>query len=119
MLTYFLKQPDVVQLYMQSPIKEAAFLFLYPPRYFSQTDIIDRPKRSYIEYIRQPARNFSSFTPADYFKQCRLERRLELLEETKVVLEVVTQVTHLPLEHCDTLYTHSECEAAVLLAVDA
>jgi hypothetical protein len=31
MLTYFLKQPDVVQLYMQSPIKEAAFLFLYPP----------------------------------------------------------------------------------------
>ena len=73
MLTYFLKQPDVVQLYMQSPIKEAAFLFLYHPRYFSQTDIIDRPKRSHIEYIRQPARNWKSFTPAEYFRQCGLK----------------------------------------------
>ena len=48
-----------------------------------------------------------------------LKRRFKLLEEAEVVFEIVAEVTNLPFEHCDTLYTHSECEAAVLLAVDA
>ena len=43
MLTYFLKQPDVVQLYMQSPIKEAAFLFLYPPEEGTTTSNMSVP----------------------------------------------------------------------------
>jgi len=55
-----------------------------------------------------------------FSKKCRfLQRSLELLQETEVVLEVVAEVTHLPLEHRDTLDSHSECESAVFLAVDA
>ena len=49
---------------------------------------------------------------------CLLEGSFELLEEAKVVLKVVSEVTDLPLEHCDSLYSHSESESAVLLAVD-
>ena len=48
-----------------------------------------------------------------------LKRGLELLEETEVVLEVVAEVTYLPLEHRDTLHAHSECESAVFPAVDS
>ena len=48
-----------------------------------------------------------------------LKRCFEFLEEAEVVLEVVAEVTYLPLEHGDSLYTHSESEAAVLLAIDA
>ena len=48
-----------------------------------------------------------------------LKRCFKLLEESEVVLKIIAEVTNLPLEHCDTLDTHSECEAAVLLAVDA
>ena len=47
------------------------------------------------------------------------ERSFEFLEETQVVLEVVAKVAHLPLEHRDTLNSHSEGKAAVLLAVDS
>ena len=46
-----------------------------------------------------------------------LNECLELAEETHVVLEIIPQVLDLPLEHGDTLYTHSESESAVLLAV--
>ena len=44
---------------------------------------------------------------------------LELREEPQVVLEIVTQVVDLPLEHRDALQTHSEGETAVLAAVDS
>ena len=54
-----------------------------------------------------------------YLCQNGLKGCLELLEETEVVLEVVAQVAYLPLEHRDTLYSHSESESAVLLAVDS
>ena len=49
---------------------------------------------------------------------CLLEGSFELLEEAKVVLEVVSEVTYLPLEHRNSLNSHSESESAVLLAVD-
>ena len=48
-----------------------------------------------------------------------LKRSFELLEEAEVVLEIVAEVANLPLEHGDTLHTHSEGESAVLPAVDA
>lgn len=34
----------------------------------------------------------------------------ELAEETHVILEIMTEIVHLPLEHCDTLDTHTERE---------
>jgi len=43
----------------------------------------------------------------------------ELLQETHVVLEVVAEVVHLPFEHGDTLNTHTEGKAGVLLGVNA
>ena len=43
---------------------------------------------------------------------------LELLEEAYVILGEETQVAYSIFEVGDTLYTHSECIAAVLLAVD-
>lgn len=43
---------------------------------------------------------------------------LELLEEAYVILGEETQVTYSVLEVGDTLDTHAECIAAVLLAVD-
>ena len=49
----------------------------------------------------------------------RLERSLEFLEEAEVVLKVVAEVADLPFEHRDTLHSHTECESAVLPAVDA
>ena len=54
-----------------------------------------------------------------YLCQNGLKGCLELLEETEVVLEVVAKVADLPLEHRDTLHTHTEGETAVLLAVDS
>ena len=47
-----------------------------------------------------------------------LKRCFEFLKEPEVVLEVVTQVAYLPLEHCNSLDSHSECKSAVLFAVD-
>ena len=47
-----------------------------------------------------------------------LKRSLEFLEEAEVILEIVSKVADLPLEHCDTLHTHTEGETAVFLAVD-
>ena len=43
----------------------------------------------------------------------------EFLEEPKVVLEVMAEVVDLPLEHGNSLDTHTEGESAVLLAVYA
>ena len=48
-----------------------------------------------------------------------LKRCLELLQETEVILEIIAEVAHLPLKHGNTLNTHTECETAVLLAVNA
>ena len=71
---------------------------------------------------------FFIYRKTPWTKSCRetskvlwfsLQRSLELLKEAKVVLEVVAKVANLPLEHCDTLHTHTESEAAVLLAVDS
>ncbi len=44
---------------------------------------------------------------------------LEFREEPQVVLEIVTKVVDLPLEHRDALQAHSEGETAVLAAVDS
>ena len=66
---------------------------------------------------------FKQTTPVQHtgvvFQILPLERCLELLEEAEVVFEVVAEVAHLPFEHCDTLYAHTEGESAVFLAVDA
>ena len=43
----------------------------------------------------------------------------ELLQEAHVVLEIVAEVVHLPLEHGDTLNAHTEGKAGVLFGVDA
>ena len=48
-----------------------------------------------------------------------LRRRGELAEEAHVILEVVTEVVDLPLEHRDAFHAHAEGEAAVHLGVDA
>ena len=48
-----------------------------------------------------------------------LQRSFELLQETKVILKVIAEVANLPLEHRNTLHTHTECETTVLLAVDS
>ena len=48
-----------------------------------------------------------------------LKRCLELLQETKVILEIIAEVAHLPLEHGNTLDSHTECKTAVLPAVNA
>ena len=58
--------------------------------------------------------SWSSFAAFYVLKRC-----LELLQETKVILEIIAEVAHLPLEHGNTLNTHTECETAVLLAVNA
>jgi len=48
-----------------------------------------------------------------------LEGGFELFQEPQVVLEIVAEVTDLPLEHGDTLHSHTEGETAVFPAVDA
>ena len=47
-----------------------------------------------------------------------LQCRVELVQEAHVVLEVEAQVLHAVLQHGDTLNTHTEGEARVLLRVD-
>ena len=54
-----------------------------------------------------------------YMNYGLLQRSLKLLQEAKVVLEIVAEVAYLPLEHRDTLHAHTEGETAVLLAVDS
>ena len=125
MLTFVLKiTPDVVQLYSGRPLLWSAFLFLYHcQKRLAVSKTQNRPDTQVTCHPRlggRPQRGQGVTVVSGRFCfKYTLERRLELLEEAKVVLEVVSEVTNLPLEHRNTLYTHTECESAVLLAVNA
>ena len=41
----------------------------------------------------------------------RLQRRVKLMQEANIVLEVETQILHTILQHGDTLNTHTKGEA--------
>ena len=40
-----------------------------------------------------------------------LNYRFKLSQESYIVLKIVAQIFNLPLEHCNSLHTHSECKA--------
>ncbi len=57
---------------------------------------------------------------AEHRKQAlHLNRGIEFPQEPQVILEIVTEVVHLPLEHSDALQSHTEGKTAVLFRVDA
>ena len=58
-------------------------------------------------------------TMKEPMKRLNLYARTELTKEAHVILEVMTEVVDLPLQHRDTLNSHSESEAGIFLAVNA
>ena len=58
---------------------------------------------------------FHAALPLAALFYCRLQRRVKLVQEAHVVLEVEAQVLHAILQHGNTLNTHTEGEARILL----
>ncbi len=65
--------------------------------------------------------NLSKKWPIFYFRPLFivLERSFELFQEPQVVFKIISEVANLPLQHSDSLNSHSECKSAVFLAVDS
>ena len=104
-----------VMLYQLSyfrSFKRVVFVWDCKGRYFFFTSKLfcRNFQKKWLIFVFQPL--FQSFL-------CLLERSFELLEESEIVFKVVSEVADLPLEHRDSLHSHTESESAVLTAVDS
>lgn len=107
------------RLHIQLPIhtrKYRQFLLVNNDIFQHKTDNLSKRKSLLIQtaWGRPHGRPRCLFDRHLHFCACA-----EFAEETHVVLEIVTEVVDSPLEHGDTLESHSECEAGVFPAVDA